>query len=284
MNSIVLDRIKQAQNKSLEDEMALIREIIQELALLGLWRSKFYEKACFYGGTALRILHGLERFSEDLDFSLLKPDPEFDIMKYEGAIKKELQSFGFEVEIVSKIKKISTNIQSAFIKANTLVHLLKVSSSHKTHRDSLFKIKIEVDKDPPPGFTTETQSVFWPLAFYVKTFSLPDLFAGKMHACLCRSERNNIKGRDWFDFLWYVSRKTPLNLEHLQHRMQQSKHLSAKTPLDLKTFHRIYEEKISSIDFNLAKQDLRPLLKDFGSLEAWSYDLFKDAGKQILIA
>ncbi len=281
MNAIVLQRIKDAHCKSLQEEMSVIREIIQEITLLGLWRAKFFERAAFYGGTALRILYELQRFSEDLDFSLLKKDPKFDLMKYESAIINELEAFGFHVSLEKKDKKNPSAIDSAFIKGNTLIHLLKIQSTYKVHKEALFKIKLEVDTDPPEGFHTTTHPIFWPIPFSVSAFSIEDLFAGKMHACLCRSERENIKGRDWYDFLWYVGRKTPLNLKHLEQRILQSSHLKKREHLTKNILKELFEKIIEQIDFRKAKEDVLPFIVDSRDLDGWSKDLFRQAFAKI---
>jgi hypothetical protein len=147
---------------------------MQEIALLGLWRSKFFEKAAFYGGTALRILYGMERFSEDLDFSLLKPMTDFDLSRYSGAVERELRSFGFEATMTTRDKKDESPVQSAFLKANTLKHLLTIKTAEETSwpipRGQVLKIKIEVDTDPPPGFVTENKFILHPIPFSVRTF------------------------------------------------------------------------------------------------------------------
>lgn len=255
--------------------------MIQEIALLGLWRAKFFEKAAFYGGTALRILYGLPRFSEDLDFSLLAPDKSFDMTKYERELIKELGAFGFEVEVVKKNKSKESTIESAFIKANTMTHLLMIRSNFKTYRDATLNIKLEIDKDPPAGFSTEAIPVFWPIAYSVKTFTLENLFAGKLHACLCRSERINIKGRDWHDFLWYITRDVPLNLPHLQKRMEQTGHWHSSKRLWLADVIRFIKSKIGSIDLERARRDVRPFIKDPRNLDAWSAHLFGAAADRL---
>ena len=188
--------------------MKALREILQEIALLGLWRSRFFEKAAFYGGTALRILYGLDRYSEDLDFSLLKPTAEFDLSRYCSALEKEIRSFGFEATVTGKTKSAQSTIQSAFLKADTLKHLLVINTTESLIRNippgQVLKIKIEVDTDPPPGFDTETRFLLQPISFSVRAFSLPDMFAGKMHAVLCRGWKGRVKGRDWYDLVWYA--------------------------------------------------------------------------------
>ena len=160
-----------------------LREILQEIALLGLWRSKFFEKAAFYGGTALRILYGIDRYSEDLDFSLLKPMPDFDISRYISALKREVRSFGFEVSVAVREKNAESTVQSAFLKADTLTHLLVIETAEdiarQIPRGQVMKIRIEIDTDPPMGFDTENKFLLQPISFSVRTFVLPDLFAGK---------------------------------------------------------------------------------------------------------
>ena len=277
MNEAVKARLKLARPETLEAQSNLLREMIQEIALLGLWRAKFFEHAAFYGGTALRILRGLSRFSEDLDFSLLAPDPSFTILKYERALVRELESFGFDVEVVGKKKSTHSDIDSAFIKANTMIHLVRINSPLKTHHDANLRIKIEVDKDPPCSVDAEVVPVFWPIGFSVKSYAMPDLFAGKLHACLCRSQRVNIKGRDWFDFLWYVTRSVTVNLKHLQARMEQTGHWRHGEILRLEDLHGLLAHKIDSLDWQRVKLDVAPFLENPGDLDSWNSALFRAA-------
>jgi predicted nucleotidyltransferase component of viral defense system len=199
-----------------------LHEILQEVCLLGLWRSKFFEHAAFYGGTALRILHGIERFSEDLDFSLLKANKNFSLEPYFEGLTSELASFGFDVEIEHHQKQKQSAIESAFLKANTLTNLIVLGYRGTHHRSALLKIKLEIDRDPPPLFQTNSEVVLLPTPFSVRTYVPSDLFAGKMHALLFRKWGTRVKGRDWFDFIWFVSRGIPLNLIHLRERCRQS--------------------------------------------------------------
>ena len=199
-----------------EDRTHALREVIQEIALAGLNRAGFFAKAAFYGGTCLRIFHGLPRFSEDLDFSLLKADANFSMEPYFKTLQAEFAAFGFDVEIVAKQKTATTAIASAFLKSNSSVYDLHVTGQ------KAMKIKFEVDTDPPLGFVTEEKLLIQPYSFYVKCFSLPDLFAGKMHALLYRKWKNRVKGRDWFDLEWYVRMACPLHLAHLGERARQS--------------------------------------------------------------
>jgi hypothetical protein len=201
MNEAVGRMLARYEARRLEDYVRALREILQEIALLGLWRSKFFEHAAFYGGTALRILHGIDRFSDDLDFSLIRPSSRFDLSRYSTALQTEIRSFGFEVRVVTKEKEARSAIQSAFLKADTLKQLVVVEAGREMMRElprgQVLKIKIEVDTDPPPGFETETRFLLHPIPFSVRTYVLPDLFAGKMHAVLCRRWKSRVKGRDW---------------------------------------------------------------------------------------
>lgn len=246
--------------------------------MLGLWRAKFYEKAAFYGGTALRILYGLDRFSEDLDFSLLKPESSFDLSRYNEAIKNELNSFGFEVTVETKVKNIDSNIESAFIKAETKKQLILINISsdiiNRIYRMNNIKIKMEVDINPPGKFKTENKILLQPIPFSVKTYQLPDLFAGKIHALLCRPWQQRVKGRDWYDFVWYVSRNTPVNLIHLQQRLIQSGHWNKKNKFTLSNLQKMLITKIDETDFENAKKDILPFIKDPQAVDLWAKKFF----------
>ena len=265
--------------RSIHDHENALKEIIQEIALLGLWRSKFYEKAAFYGGSALRILHNLDRFSGDLDFSLLQPEMNFDVTRHLDAIKSEMQMWGFEVSVEEKNKKNTSTIDSAFIKANTLIHLLKIDSNLKTHKNAVLRIKLEIDQDPATGFAGDTKYLLHPIPFTVKTMTLPCLFAGKMHALLCRTVRVNIKGRDWYDFVWFVKNTIPCDVAYLGNKMRQTGHIGSSEVLTRKKLIDMMSKKVGEIDFSLAKKDVEPFLKTSGQkdeLQLWSEAFFGD--------
>jgi len=263
-----------------QDYLNALKEIFQEIALLGLWRVKFYEVAAFYGGSALRILYGLDRFSEDLDFTLLTPEKHFDLEKYNQAVADELKSFGFEVEVLTKHKSKKSAIESAFIKANSKKQMIVIKAppiiSQKIHRHQTLKIKMEVDTNPPGQFSTEVKNVLQPGPFSVKTLMLPDLFAGKVHALLCRPWQQRIKGRDWYDFIWYIGRNIPINLTHLRERLIQSNALKANETFNKTVLTQLLAEKIATTDFDSAKIDVIPFLKDSQSIELWSKLFFSE--------
>lgn len=277
MNAALQTLIERYQPATSAEWVNALREIVQELALLGLWRSKFYEHASFYGGTALRIFYGLPRFSEDIDFSLLSPDPNFNLDPHLEAIRAELAGFGFTFDVEIKAKQIQTAIDSAFIKGETRVNLLSIGAPDSL-RDRFpstqkLKIKLEVDTDPPPGAVHEVKTLLVPIPFQVRLFELPCLFAGKLHAILCRSWKNRVKGRDYYDFIWYLGKGVPCHLSHLQARMEQSGHWDG-AELDLPVLKARLQERFEEIDFEQAKEDVRPFIRDPDALALWSSEFF----------
>lgn len=263
-----------------------LKEIIQELALFGLWRHKFFEHAAFYGGTALRILHGLNRFSENLDFSLICPNPAFQLTSYENGIRLELEAFEFTLEVEVKQKNVVTAVQSAFLKGNTLEHSLKVGMpkhyAKQFHPDEKIKIKFEIDTDPPPLFQTEVIPLFLPIPFSIRAYRMPDMFAGKISALLYRQWQQRVKGRDWYDFLWFIGKSTPINLEHLQARIEQIGQRNSKDRLTLKEVKDLIHNKIEVLDLELAKRDVAPFISDSVYIEGWSKDLFHSAVDRLI--
>lgn len=270
-----------------DDYENALREIIQEVALLGLWRSKFFEHAAFYGGTALRILYGLDRYSEDLDFSLLAPNPDFSLRSYGESLQREIRSFGFQAtfEPPSRAPNQQNRIESAFLKTNTLRELLTIEADprllHELHPDKRIKVKLEIDTIPPPGFNTENRYLLQPIPFSVRVYELPDLFAGKLHAVLCRRWKNRVKGRDWYDFAWYIGRQTPVHLTHLEARMRQSGDYREKNPLTRKHLVELLHNAADSLDVSQAREETERFLRDRRAVEIWSNDFFHHIISQI---
>jgi hypothetical protein len=273
----IQDMISKYRDSSLKQK-DILREILQQSALLGLSRLQFFEHAAFYGGTALRILYGLDRFSEDLDFSLLKPEPEFNFQPFLEGLEREMEAFGFRVEVTAK--KEVPPILSAFVKGNTLNLLLTIAERGREPKgvppEEKIRIKLEIDTNPPPGFTVETKLVLNPIPFYVLTYAPEDLFAGKMHAILCRSWKERVKGRDWYDLIWFVQRGIPVHLSHLTQRMQQSQHVPKGEELSPEKLLALFREKIAAIDWERARADVRPFLQDPHAVDIWSQGFFFD--------
>jgi hypothetical protein len=264
------------QNK--EEAEAALREIMQEVALAGLQRTGFFEKAAFYGGTALRIFYGLDRFSEDLDFSLLEVDPDFSLEPYFDGIVTEFEAIGMTVSIKEKKKTFQSNIDSAFLKSETIWRELildGVIPQAGIQAASGIKIKLEVDREPPLGFDTEEKLLLRPFSFYVKCFTLPDLFAGKMHALLFRSWKKRVKGRDWYDLEWYIKKGVPLNLHHFLLRAQDTGNWTAAT-ITREQVIDLLKEKIDAVSFDGIREDIVRFIRDDSPLAIWGPQYFKD--------
>lgn len=255
------------------------REIVQEIALLGFWRSGFFEQASFYGGTALRIFHGLNRFSDDLDFSLEIPSDETRIKAALVSLETELAAWGFSFQAEPKSSKKQTAIESAFLKGNTRTNLLNIGVPAELNRHFLsnqkLTIKLELDTMPPPFAGTEVRTHLMPTPFQVRLYDLPSLFAGKLHAILYRGWKNRVKGRDFYDFVWFVGRRVPVNLQHLEARIRQSGN-SAIGNLDLETLQTLLYERFETVDLTAAADEVRPFLRDTRELSLWSKTFFKE--------
>lgn len=281
---MIKEWIAQYKPANQDDAEQALREIMQEIALAGLQRSGFFEVAAFYGGTALRIFHSLDRFSEDLDFSLLKANPNFSLQPYLDGMVREFKSLGMEVAVQEKVKTKQSNVDSAFLKPDTAWQELTlkniISQEKPIGMRASVRIKLEVDKKPPPGFATEEKLLLKPFSFYTKCYVLPDLFAGKMHALLFRKWKDRVKGRDWYDMEWYIKREVPLHLEHLGLRAGDSGDWPGKT-MSEKQFINLLLAKIDSVNMDRVREDVLPFVKDDQQLEIWSPSYFKDLVKHI---
>jgi len=264
-----------------------LREILQEIVLYALSNTDFFNHALFYGGTALRILYGLPRFSEDLDFSLLQKDNTFNLKKYEKAVIDTLKSYGFEAEVGTKVKEQSA-VQSAFVKGNTVQHLIAINAPQdiveKYNARKLLKIKFEVDTQPPLNFHEEQKLHLYPAPFMIKTMLPSSLFAGKLHAVLCRGWKNRPKGRDWYDMVWYVQKQYNVDIKHLATRLTQSckalestdivilKNIEDYNPTVLK---ELLCKRVETLDIELARNDVKRFIYDENELNIWSKDFFR---------
>ena len=287
MNSAVAAILGKYNLRSVDDHVNALREVLQEIALCGLWRGKFFERAAFYGGTALRILHGLDRFSEDMDFSLLSKEESFDLSPYCVFMEEELSAWGFPTRIEPKKKTIDSAVESAFLKANTREVLLSIEAAEDVvgavHANQAVRIRFEVDTDPPPDFGDETRFLLQPIPFSVRVYDPPSLFAGKMHALLCRGWKKRTKGRDWYDFVWFTGRGINLDLAHLESRMKQSGHLEQDAHLDEAAFRRLLTQKIENLHVDQARADVARFLVNPSSLEVWSRDFFLAVAEKIAV-
>lgn len=272
MNNAIYDNMLSAYDLSTEQQIRnAMFEVNQQVILAGLYNGGFFNAAAFYGGTCLRIFHGLQRFSEDMDFSLLAADDTFDFTKYFQPIIDEFALVGRNVEIKKKDKKNFGKVESAFLKDNTDVYDISFQA------DKSFKIKIEVDTQPPMNFRTEQKLLLQPHSFMTRCFALPDLFAGKMHALVYRSRKNRVKGRDWYDFEWYVRHNIPLGFTHLAERALQFDN----EVIEPDTFIDRLKGKLASTNINQVKSDVLPFVKDPKELDIWSNDYFVQLADRI---
>lgn len=244
-------------------------EVNQQIILAGLYNGGFFNEAAFYGGTCLRIFHGLQRFSEDMDFSLLAPNDKFDFTNFFQPIIDQFAMVGRNIEIKKKDKKNFSKIESAFLKDNTDVYDITFQTEKSV------KIKIEVDTQPPLKFDTEQRLLLLPQSFMVRCFTLPDLFAGKMHALVYRTWKNRVKGRDWYDFEWYIRHNIPLNFTHLQERALQFNHEETTK----ESFLERLNERLATSDINQVKADVLPFVRNPKELNIWSNDYFIELAK-----
>jgi predicted nucleotidyltransferase component of viral defense system len=264
--------------RSKEDLINAKREIMQEVVLAGLARGGFFKEATFYGGTALRIFHGLQRYSEDLDFSLNYQMADFSLKPFFESIKNEFVILGLDVDISLKQKKSISPVESAFIKENTIWGLIKLNeNSRKATNFPNLKIKIEIDRTPPLLFEKEPKILMKPYTFYVSCMSIESLFAGKMHAVLFREWRQRVKGRDWYDLEWYIKRSIPLRLNELTDRGLNSGHIKTKnTSISQKEFKLLIKNRIDSLDVENAKRDIEGFISNPQDLNIWSKQYFHD--------
>jgi predicted nucleotidyltransferase component of viral defense system len=254
------------------DRKNALYEVMQQVVLSGLYRGGFFKEAAFYGGTCLRIFHGLRRYSEDMDFSLLAKNPNFTLETYFPAIIEEARLLGRTVTITKKDKRTFGKVESAFLKDNTDVYNLTFQT------EKTLKIKIEVDVNPPLEFSTEQKLLMQPFSFTTRCFTLPDLYAGKMHALTFRAWKNRIKGRDWYDFEWYVRNRVALDFDHLRVRTKEFNDIDLTKEL----FLELLKERISKADIDVVKADVIPYIIDKRELDIWSNDYFLQLADMIV--
>lgn len=257
--------------KTSEQKRNATHEVMQEITLAGLYRGGFFEKAAFYGGTCLRIFHELPRFSEDMDFSLIEKNESFYFENYFLAIIEEFKAAGRDIIVTRKEKKTDTKVESAFLKNDTAIYDVKF----KTEKN--IKIKIEVDTDPPLGFFTEQKLSLMPFSFMTRCFTLPDLYAGKMHALLFRNWKTRVKGRDWYDFEWYIRHNIALDFNHLQIRTKEFNGMD----IDKEIFIIMLKERFASTNIEIVKRDVLPFIQNPNELDIWSNDYFLQLADRI---
>jgi len=278
MDPIIEQMLKPYDTQTLYDKKNGIKEVVQEIVLCGLSRSGFFKTAAFYGGTALRLFYGLDRFSEDLDFSLKVSTPSFDFSEYLPILEKEIRSYGLNFRVEAKDKSTDSDIKSAFLKGNTKEHMLILFADEQLASSigsgELIKVKFEVDTNPPDYAAFEIKYRLLPIPYEITLYDMPSLFAGKIHAVICRAWKNRVKGRDLYDYVFYLSRGTAVNLKHLTARLAQSGYIPQGKQITIEDVKEILRMRFANIDFTQAKQDVLPFIKNPGALNVWSADFF----------
>lgn len=285
MQSVLNQMLSKYEINNIDDKKNAIKEVVQEVVLCGLSRGGFFKEAAFYGGTALRIFYGLDRFSEDLDFSLVTQNQDFDLVKYFPCIENEIKSLGLNFFVLEKEKTMDSNIRSAFLKGNTKEHILTFYEDNGDNKfidkEEIIRIKFEVDVNPPMGASYETKFGLLPSPYQVKLYDLDSLFAGKIHACLCRNWKSRIKGRDFYDYVFFLSLGAKVNLLNLKSRLVQSKFINDDYELTIDNLKSLLNERFEKIDYKQAKEDVLPFIKDKSKLDLWSKDFFIEITKQL---
>jgi hypothetical protein len=280
---MIKELLQEYKPKNKTEAESALREIMQEVALAGLQRAGFFEKAAFYGGSALRIFYGLNRYSEDLDFSLLEINPTFSIETYFDSIIGEFEAVGMKVTIKEKKKANQNNIDSAFLKSETVwkeLILDGIIPQAGVQASPGIKIKLEVDREPPLGFETEEKLLLRPFSFYVKCFTLSSLFAGKVHALLFRKWGTRVKGRDWYDLEWYIKNGVPLDLHHFLLRAKDTGDWKEDT-ITQDQLNQLLNARIDSVSFDGIREDIKRFIPDESVLDIWSRQYFKDLVKKL---
>lgn len=284
MNSVLKNMLDKYEIKNSIDETNAMKEIIQEIVICGLSRGGFFNEAAFYGGTALRIFYGLNRFSEDLDFALLKPNKDFDLSKYFPFIGKEVQAYGLNLSITEKEKTKDSNIMSAFLKGDTKEHILMFFPNENMQNTTSLKnikIKFEVDINPPSGAKYDLKYKLLPSPHQVKLYDEASLFAGKIHAILCRNWNYRTKGRDLYDYIFYLSKNISVNLELVKEKLIDSNVLKGNDNFDINVLKEMLTAKFNEINYNDAKEDVIAFIEDKDSLNLWTKEFFIEITKNL---
>ena len=278
MNNILQKMLEKYEINNEQDEINAMKEIIQEIVLSGLSRGRFFDEAAFYDGTALRIFYGLDRFSEDLDFALIKPNINFDLSKYFTFIENEVKSYGLNLVVNKKEKGEYSNIISAFLKGDTMEHVLLffTDNNHQTNNKVLkdIKIKFEVDINPPAGANYELKYQLLPSPYQIRLYDLPSLFAGKIHAILCRKWNLRTKGRDLYDYVFFLSLNTKVNIDLVKNKLIESKYIKESDSFNIDILRELLKEKFKEINYDNAREDVKPFIKNISSLDLWSKEFF----------
>lgn len=286
MNTVLEQMLAKYELNSDYDRVNALKEILPEITLCGLSRGGFFRKAAFYGGTALRMFYGLDRFSEDLVFSLMEKDETFDLSQWVAAIEKEAAAYGLNLSVETKKKAKDTAKKSAFLKGNTREHLILFYDdrgiSGSVPGNEAIKIKFEIDTQPSAGASFEKKYRLLPAPYDVNMYDEPSLFAGKLHAVICRDWKSRVKRRDLYDYVFYMSKGAHVNLPHLRARLIDSGFITENDTCELEDVKRMLMDKFQTIDYKQAKEDVIPFIKDSSKMDLWSANFFQQITESLV--
>ncbi len=271
---MIKEQFERYECETKQDVENALKEISQNIALLALFRAEFFKRGAFHGGTCLRILYGLVRFSEDLDFCLIEAAKGFHWKRYMEALRLEFAAFGIDLEIQDR-SSTDGAVKKIFLKDDSVGKLLDLQTLSPDGKIRKTRVKLEIDTNPPEGARIETRYTDFPIPFPVSVHDLPTCFAGKMHALLCREYT---KGRDWYDFVWYTSRRTALNREFLKSALDQAgpwKGQGLEPKLDW--IETELSRRIGETNWALVREELSRFvrMKDLEIIDTWTPDFIQ---------
>jgi len=251
------------------NERCALQAAMQEVVLCGLSDGGFFRHAAFYGGTCLKLFYGLDRFSEDLDFTRAGSASGVSLASYFDAVRRAFAAVGREVVVSEMEKSVLTDTESAFVKTETCAYQIGVKNAPKT------MVKFEMDTCPALDFPSEVKFLLAPSPHSIVCCTLESLLVGKVGACLFRAWKNRVKGRDWYDLAWFAARKTPLRLDWLRQASSARHPEAAERLCDADGFRQVMCARIDAIDFDAARADVAPFVSNPHALDIWGRDYFK---------
>lgn len=274
----LLSSIFDANNVEETEAYSFAREIMQKIILNGLSRGQFFKKAAFHGGTALRILHGINRYSEDLDFTLFENNPDFKLERYLTYAESEIRSYG--VTVSTKVRdKVVGNIRTGDVRANCREMAFEVGFPNglveSLHRDEVIRVKIDVNTSPPEGARYVKYAMREPLNYYLCAMDLPSMFAGKISAVLGRGWVNRVKGRDLYDYLWYTKKGVPINMDYLRSNLVSQGVIQQEDEFTLETLRQLLSDKFEVIKYESALEDIWEYVIEKPPA-GWRPEMFRD--------